>query len=157
MIIDTSDFKTRLLGKNLDETIRAIEESDILIDEITSNILVCLENSKDRLVISEKMSLLFEGYLDKLKGFLEIKNAELNFWAATLIINCSINNGIAENILLKAVQNEQNLEQSFIATTILCKSKNKALKSVIEQKLKNKSLSLSAKTFFTEKLEQLKH
>ena len=147
-------LKEGAYSKSKEESIRAIEELVTIVNKIGDIFLETLKGNDDRFIITEKISLAYASYLDKIRRFIHGSDKELSFWAATLILNYQIMDPTAEKILLDSVLLGE-LDKAYIATTILCRVKNSKIKQVISQRLKDISLSKQAVDFFVEKLDSL--
>ena len=130
MNTDLEFFKNKILNSSLEDSVTDIEELIITSNQISDIFLECLKRRNERFVISEKLSLHFFSYVEKLNTFLDSSDSDLNFWAATLIMNYNLNNVRAEQILLDIISYGP-LEKATIATTILCRIKNTKVSGAI--------------------------
>lgn len=154
MIEHLASLKQKALSGNIEESIEGIDQLVKLENEITNALLKSLERSKDRFVTTERISQAFINHLSKLKEYLGNADADISFWAATLIVHYEVNSSIAENILLNTVRHGE-LSNATIATTILCRVKNIKVKDVIVERLKYPALGDKIERFFKEKLADI--
>ena len=152
MSTDLDFFKNKILNSSLEDSVTDIEELIIISNQISDIFLECLERRNERFVISEKLSRHFFSYVEKLNTFLDSSDSDLNFWAATLIMNYNLNNVRAEQILLDIISYGP-LEKATIATTILFRIKNTKVSGAITTRLKDHSINEEMKEFFSEKLD----
>ena len=155
MIEHLASLKQKALSGDIEESIEGIDQLLKLENEITNALLKSLEKSTDRFITTERISQAFINHLSKLKKYLENADADISFWAATLIIHYEVNNSIAENILLNTVRHGE-LSNASVATTILCRVKNLKIKDAIVERLKHPALDDKTERFFKEKLAGIK-
>ena len=151
MSIDLNLLKERILDKSLEDSAKGIDEIIIFSNEISDIFLECLKRSNSRFIISEKLSLYFFSYVEKLNTYLTSSDPDLTFWSATLIMNYNLNNVRAEQILLDIISYGP-FEKASVATTILCRIKNPRVSEAITTRLKDPSINDQMKKFFSEKL-----
>lgn len=150
-----NDLKLMAISKNMEESVQGIDRLIKISDDISDTLIKAIVDSDDRFVATERVSLLFYNYLNKLKNLINSEDRDLGFWAASLIVHYNINDYDAEKNLLDAIKHDL-LSKAYSATTILCKVKSSHVKSAIVERLKNDAaLSNEAKVFFKEKLQEI--
>jgi len=121
------------------------------INALTELLFESFEKASEPFLTTESMSLAFDLYIKKLNNYLAGSDDELSFWAASLLVHHQIYNKFAENILLNEAKTGLS-EKTYIATTILCRTKNKEIISVIEQRLKLGNLDDKMTRYFSERI-----
>lgn len=142
------------LSKKREEVILGLEGLLKVSDKISDAIIQAVKSNDDKFIISERISLYFSNFLNKLKILLSGNDRDLSFWAATLLVHYGINDAHAEKVLLDAVL-LSDLEKAFTATTILYRTKNSQLKTIISKRLEDPNLAAEYIPFFKEKLDKL--
>ncbi len=151
---DFNLLKQMASSKNLGESTEAVDRLVKTVDEVTDILIEALKSSNDRFIISDRASLFFSNYVNKLKQCLNDPDTDLSFWAATLIVHCGLNDNKAEKLLADSILSP-DLNKAYSATTILCRNKSLYLKPAILERMKDSSLTNQAKEFFKAKLEEL--
>ena len=152
MLENLDKIKQELKSSDLEIRIHAIESIVVHINSLTELLLDSFEHNSNRFVTTERLSLVFYTYIEKLNGYLSGDNMELKFWAATLIVHYNIRTKQAEDILI----NEAKIGspgEAYVATTILCRTKNDRILETIRQRLKTGDFPDNVmRDFFLEKL-----
>jgi len=151
---DISSLRSQILSEDLEVKMDGIVKAISLNDEIGDLLIENLNASDNRFVVTEKTSMFFWSFLQKLKGLLSSTDRDLSFWAASLIVHYEIKNATAEEIMFDAVEKGEE-DHACIASTILFRTKNSKLKHLVVSRLNNKSTIAKEKEFFLEKLEDL--
>ena len=152
MLENIDKIKQELKSRNLGISIPAIESLVNNINSLIDLLLESFEHNNDHFLTTEKVSLVFDPYIKKLNSYLKGDNKELQFWAATLIVHYCINNKHAEDILLNEAKNGSS-EKVYVATTILCRTKNERIMETISERLKTGNFpNNKMQNFFHEKL-----
>jgi hypothetical protein len=112
-----SSLKQKSLSNDVGESVQALDEVMHIIDECGSILLEAVKGGDDRLILCDRISVAFDGYIRKLNNYLDDESTGMDFWAASLIVHYGINNSIAENILLNSVRSG-NHENATTATII---------------------------------------
>jgi hypothetical protein len=135
MFENLDKLKQDLKSSDLEIRIHAIESIVANINSLTELLLDSFERNGNHLVTTERMSLAFDTYIKKLNSHVNGDNNELQFWAATLLVHYNIRNKQAEDILLNEAENGSPGE-AYLATTILCRTKNDRILQIIKSRLK---------------------
>lgn len=153
-MIDISSLKLKVLSNEMEDSVRGIDESINLVGQISELLIEGISQSKDRFITTERISLLFNNYLEKLRSLVKGNDSDLGFWAASLIMHYNLPDNTAENILLNAIR-FGDIEKADVATVILCRNRNQKVVYAIIDRLKDSSLSKKSKDFFIEKINDL--
>jgi hypothetical protein len=152
MIESLDKIKQELKSDDLEISIPALESVVNNINNLADLSLDLFESNNNRFVITERMSLIFDTYIKKLKSYLDGNSKELQFWAATLIVHYCINNKQAEDVLLNEAKSGSS-DEAYVATTILCRTKNGRILNIIRERLETGYFpSDRMRNFFQEKL-----
>jgi len=152
-----STIKNKYNSKSIEDCIEGIEISRSIINELTDLTLGLLDKGNiDKFILTEKTSMLFDTFLNRLIHLAESTESQASFWASCLLVHYNINNSIAYNNLIDAVSKSKD-EQAEIAATLLTKRRYFPLIDVIKEKLINElDISPLKKSFFEEKIQILK-
>ena len=152
---DVNELKDKIVNKPLAESVLTIEQTIRAVDEVSNIILEGLETTDDRLFYTDRISLFFGKYLEKLKSLLEGKDLDLAFWAASLLMHHKINDTLAERILLEAIELSDNNDHANTATIILYRNRNPKAIDAITKRLDNKALEKKIRDYYIEKRDDL--
>jgi hypothetical protein len=148
-------LKDKIVNKPLAEAVLTIDQTIRAVDEVSDIILQGLEITDDRFFYTERISLFFGKYLEKLKNLLEGKDVDLAFWAASLLMHYKTNDTLAERILLDAIELSDNNDHANTATIILCRNRNPKVIEAISKRLDSKNLEKKIRDYYIEKRNDL--
>lgn len=152
---DVKELKDKIVNKPLAQSVLTIDQTISVVDEVSDIILQGLETTDDRFIYTERISLFFGKYLEKLKSLLEGKDMDLSFWAASLLMHYNVNNTLAERILLDAIELSDNDDHASVATVVLCRNKNQKVIEAITKRLNSKNPEKKMRDYFIEKINDL--
>lgn len=148
-------IKEKIRSNNLSDQLEAIYNIEEIIIKLTDLAVSVFEKEEGNLfALTERLSMFFSNYINKLNNMLDNDDNETPFWSACLICSYNIRNSEAESILLKEIK-EGTGANAQVATTILARNKNWGLKEVLNDKLKDPLINEDDYLFFWEKLRDL--
>ncbi|MBO9202148.1 MULTISPECIES: hypothetical protein [Niastella] len=152
---DLKELKDIVVNKPLEQSVVTIDQTMSFVNEVSDILLQGLDASEDRFIYTERISVFFGRYLEKLKSLLEGKDLDLAFWAASLLIHYKINDSLAESVLLDAIEFSDNDDHVSTATVILCRNRNQKVIEVINKRLNSKNPEKKMRDYFIEKINDL--
>jgi hypothetical protein len=153
-MFDLNILKQKVLSSNMEDSIQGIDQSISIVDKISEILIESINQSTDRFITTERISLLFDSYLRRLRNTMTSPDRDLSFWAASLLMHYNLDDGDAEKILLDSIKFGDS-EKISVATVILCRNKNPKVVNAIQERLNDKFISEKIRSFLTEKLNDL--
>ncbi len=149
---DIQRYTEKALSSELADTVEGIDGLIEIVDKITDTAIQVLSTTSEHFLVTERMSMFFSKYINKLNSNLQSTDAELRFYSASLIVHYQISNDLAEQILLSEAA-KGILDKAYTATIILCRVKNKNIGQIVKERLKDSSLTKMARDFFKDHLD----
>ena len=153
-MVDINVLKQRVLSDKIEDSIQGIDQSINIVSQISDILLEGITQSKDRLITTERISLLFDNYLKRLRGLMKGSDNDLSFWAASLLIHYNLPDFEAENILLNSIRFGE-LDKLNVAIVILCRNRNQKVVHVINERLNDIYLPEKTRSFLIQHLNDL--
>lgn len=141
---------------DLEQCAEGLDMASRVIRDLTQQSLKLIESKRlNNFVITERIFLFFDSYLNSLNKLLETGDEEVKFYVSTLFAAHNINNKTAEILLLNAIRNG-NISYACIATTILKRQNNPFVADAVKERLEKK-IDIEKKyiVFFEESLEDI--
>lgn len=151
---DINVLKQKVLSDNIEDSTQGIDQSISIVSQISDILLEGIAHSKDRFVTTERISLLFDNYLKRLRDLLKGSDNDLSFWAASLLIHYNLPDFEAENILLDSIRFGK-LDKLDVAVVILCRNKNQKVVYAIRDRLDDISLPEQTRSLLIQHLNDL--
>lgn len=148
-----SIVKEKFNSDKLEDNIGGIDIAVSVVSSLSVMALRLLEkNNIEKDLIADRLSLLFQDYLQKLIEMTKNNDPDISFWSSSLIVHYRINHQEATYILTEAVKNGES-EKAYMAATILTRVRDSSLIYAINERFKKKKdMDDKERQYFEEKL-----